>query len=176
MWLDIRTRDLSKGKLKELPVPLHIGADDLLKILKLPDFDTLHYEVHYLSRYIYEEYLFKVGLSTQAGRSHVQMLKKSAKVSEAVPQPSKVPSKRPGSEGDLWSSILISSLNDWNNEFVKVKYLRGEYKKKYDGKVKEMKAVEEQLVECRAELTNIMTSSSLHNQQMDRLHIDLVDA
>ncbi|KAH0457182.1 hypothetical protein IEQ34_015089 [Dendrobium chrysotoxum] len=54
------------GKLKELPVPLHIGAEDLLKILKLPYLDALHYEVHYLSRYIDEEYLFKVGLSTQA--------------------------------------------------------------------------------------------------------------
>ncbi|KAH0465814.1 hypothetical protein IEQ34_005917 [Dendrobium chrysotoxum] len=104
-WLDIRTRDPSKdwinnffyvqsdwglqekwGKLKELPVPIHIGAEDLLRILKLPDLDALHYEVRYLSRYIDEEYLFKVGLSTQAGRSHAQMLKKSARVSEVVPQ------------------------------------------------------------------------------------------
>ncbi|KAH0466046.1 hypothetical protein IEQ34_006149 [Dendrobium chrysotoxum] len=117
-WLDIRTRDLSKGwisnffyvqndwglqekwgKLKELPVPLHIGAEDLLRILKLPDLDALHYEVHYLSRYVDEEYLFKVGLSTQAGRSHAQMLKKSARVLEVVPQ--KNHSKRPGSEEEL---------------------------------------------------------------------------
>ncbi|KAH0461995.1 hypothetical protein IEQ34_009570 [Dendrobium chrysotoxum] len=82
-WLDIRTRDPSKGwisnffyvqndwglqekwgKLKELPVPLHIGAEDLLRIFKLPNLDALHYEVRYLSRYIDEEYLFKVGLST----------------------------------------------------------------------------------------------------------------
>ncbi|KAH0464230.1 hypothetical protein IEQ34_007016 [Dendrobium chrysotoxum] len=61
-WLDIRTRDPAK---------------ELLKILKFSDIDTLHYEVHYLSRYIDEEYLFKVGLSTHAGRSHAQMLKKS---------------------------------------------------------------------------------------------------
>ncbi|KAH0451315.1 hypothetical protein IEQ34_018614 [Dendrobium chrysotoxum] len=32
------------GKLKELPVPFHIGAEDLLRILKLPDLDALHYE------------------------------------------------------------------------------------------------------------------------------------
>ncbi|KAH0463006.1 hypothetical protein IEQ34_007588 [Dendrobium chrysotoxum] len=32
------------GKLKELPIPLHIGAEDLLRILKLPDLDALHYE------------------------------------------------------------------------------------------------------------------------------------
>ncbi|KAH0470023.1 hypothetical protein IEQ34_001581 [Dendrobium chrysotoxum] len=114
-WLDIRTRDPSKGwisnffyvqndwglqekwgKLKELSVPLHIGAEDLLRILKLPDLDALHYEVRYLSRYVDEEYLFKVGLSTQAGRSHAQMLKKSARVPEVVPQ--KNHSKRPGSE------------------------------------------------------------------------------
>ncbi|KAH0461440.1 hypothetical protein IEQ34_009015 [Dendrobium chrysotoxum] len=109
-WLDIRTRDPSKGwvsnffyekwgKLKELPVPLHIGAEDLLRILKLPDLDALHYEVRYLSRYLDEEYLFKVGLSTQAGRSHAQMLKKSARVPEVVPQ--KNHSKRPGSEEEL---------------------------------------------------------------------------
>ncbi|KAH0449395.1 hypothetical protein IEQ34_020087 [Dendrobium chrysotoxum] len=117
-WLDIRTRDPSKGwisnffyvqndwglqekwgKLKELPVPLHIGAEDLLTILKLPDLDALLYEVHYLSRYVDEEYLFKVGLSTQAGRSHAQMLKKSARVPEVVPQ--KTHSKRPGSEEEL---------------------------------------------------------------------------
>ncbi|KAH0459146.1 hypothetical protein IEQ34_011960 [Dendrobium chrysotoxum] len=100
-WLDIRTRDPSKGwisnffyvqndwglqekwgKLKELPVPLHIGAEDLLRILKLHDLDALYYEVRYLSRYVDEEYLFKVELSTQAGRSHAQMLKKSARVQE----------------------------------------------------------------------------------------------
>ncbi|KAH0455181.1 hypothetical protein IEQ34_015213 [Dendrobium chrysotoxum] len=117
-WLDIRTRDPSKGwisnifyvqndwglqqkwgKLKELPVPPHIGAEDLLRILKLPDLDALHYEMRYLSRYIDEEYLFKVGLSTQAGRSHAQILKKSARVPEVVPQ--KNHSKRPGSEEGL---------------------------------------------------------------------------
>ncbi|KAH0454055.1 hypothetical protein IEQ34_018379 [Dendrobium chrysotoxum] len=117
-WLDIRTRDPSKGwisnffyvqndwglqekwgKLKELHVPLHIGAEDLLRILKLPDLDALHYEVRYLIRYVDEEYLFKVGLSTQAGGSHAQMLKKSARVPEVVPQNNH--SKRPGSEEEL---------------------------------------------------------------------------
>ncbi|KAH0470524.1 hypothetical protein IEQ34_000247 [Dendrobium chrysotoxum] len=119
-WLDIRTRDPSKswisdffyvkndwnllkkwGKLRELPIPLHLGAEELLRILKFSDIDTLHYEVRYLSRYIDEEYLFKVGLSTQAGRSHAQMLKKSVKVSEAAIQSSKIPPKRPGSEDNV---------------------------------------------------------------------------
>ncbi|KAH0448898.1 hypothetical protein IEQ34_022698 [Dendrobium chrysotoxum] len=40
---------------------------------------------------------------------------------------------------------MTKTLNDWNKEFVKVKYLQGEYKKKYDSKVKEMKVVEDQL-------------------------------
>ncbi|KAH0465518.1 hypothetical protein IEQ34_005621 [Dendrobium chrysotoxum] len=266
-WLDIRTRDPSKGwvsnffyvqndwglqekwgKLKELLVPLHIGAEDLLRILKLPDLDALYYEVRYLSRYVDEEYLFKVGLSTQAGRSHAQMLKKSARVPEVVPQ--KNHSKRPGSEEGLQASRkkmadevltvvskgpraspsksyipedvlnhqcigrrraeeLVSSpslfllflhflrniflifflpqysdfklemtktLNDWNKEFVKVKYLQGEYKKKYDSKVKEMKVVEDQLEGCRTELANKITSVSSQNERMDRLHIELVEA
>ncbi|KAH0467012.1 hypothetical protein IEQ34_004250 [Dendrobium chrysotoxum] len=266
-WLDIRTRDPSKGwisnffyvqndwglqekwgKLKELPVPLHIGAEDLLRILKLPDLDALHYEVRYLSRYVDEEYLFKVGLSTQAGRSHAQMLKKSTRVPEVVPQ--KTHSKRPGSDEGLQASRkkradevltvvskgpraspsksyipedvlnhqcigrrraeeLVSSpslllpflhflrniflifflsqysdfklemtktLNDWNKKFVKVKYLQGEYKKKYDSKVKEMKVVEDQLEGCRTELANKITSVSSQNKRMDRLHIELVEA
>ncbi|KAH0448057.1 hypothetical protein IEQ34_021857 [Dendrobium chrysotoxum] len=214
-WLDIRTRDPSKGwisnffyekwgKLKELHVPLHIGAEDLLRILKLPDLDALHYEVRYLNRYVDEEYLFKVGLSTQARRSHAQMLKKSTRVPEVVPQ--KNHSKRPGSEEGLQASRkkradevltvvskgpraspsksyipedvlnhqcigrrraeelysdfkleMTKTLNDWNKEFVKVKYLQGEYKKKYDSKVKEMKVVEDQLEGCRTELANKIT-------------------
>ncbi|KAH0459848.1 hypothetical protein IEQ34_010511 [Dendrobium chrysotoxum] len=273
-WLDIHTRDPSKGwlsdffyvqndwklqekweKLKELSVPLHIGAEDVLKILELPDLNALHYEVRYLRRYIDEEYLFKVRLSTQAGRSHAQMLKWSVKVSEAVPQ--KNHSKRSGSDGDLQapkkqkadeilavaskgppvsssksyisedvlkhqcigrrraekfmsSPFLLSfciyifskryvsymflflllhleqhidfqlelnkTLNNWNNEFVKVKYLQGEYKKKYDGKLKEMKVVEDQLAECREELANRITSASSQNERIDRLHIELVEA
>ncbi|KAH0468335.1 hypothetical protein IEQ34_003368 [Dendrobium chrysotoxum] len=209
-WLDIRTRDPSKGwisnffyvqndwglqekwgKLKELPVPLHIGAEDLLRILKLPDLDALHYEVRYLSRYVDEEYLFKVGLSTQAWRSHAQMLKKSARVPEVVPQ--KNHSKRPGSEEglqalrkkragevltvvsrgpraspsktyipedvlnhqcigrrraeELYSDFkleMTKALNDWNKEFVKVKYLQGEYKKKYDKLVEAQATIKQQ--------------------------------
>ncbi|PKU84952.1 hypothetical protein MA16_Dca026984 [Dendrobium catenatum] len=71
---------------------------------------------------------------------------------------------------------MTKTLNDWNNKFVKVKYLQGEYNKKYDGKVKEMQTVEKQLAECRVELTNRITSASSPNEQMDRLHIELVDA
>ncbi|KAH0449140.1 hypothetical protein IEQ34_022940 [Dendrobium chrysotoxum] len=239
-WLDIRTQDPSKswisdffyvkndwnllekwGKMRELPIPIHLGAEELLKILKFSDIDTLHYEVRYLSRYIDEEYLFKVGLSTQAGRSHAQMLKKSVKVSEAAVQSSKIPPKRPGSEDNVQtvkkkrveevlavtskdplispskshipedvlkhqcvgcrhteelSAQMTKALNDWNDEFVKIKYLQGEYKKKHDGKLKEMQVVEQLLAECRTELANMMTSASIQNQKIDCLHIELVDA
>ncbi|KAH0466649.1 hypothetical protein IEQ34_003887 [Dendrobium chrysotoxum] len=237
-WLNIRARDPSKGwisnffyvqndwglqekwgKLKELPVPLHIGAEDLLRILKLPDLDTLHYEVRYLSRYADEEYLFKVRLSTQVGRSHAQMLKKSARVSEVVPQ--KNHSKQPGSEeglqaprkkkadevltvvskdpraspsksyipedvlnhqciGRRWAEDLYSdfklemtkTLNDWNKEFVNVKYLQGEYKKKYDSKVKEMKVVEvslRELVEAQATIKQQEKTQQVLEAENERL-------
>ncbi|KAH0464378.1 hypothetical protein IEQ34_007164 [Dendrobium chrysotoxum] len=97
-WLDIRTRDPLKswisdffyvkndwnllekwGKLRELQISLHLGAEELLKILKFSDIDTLHYEVRYLSRYIDEEYLFKKSASfkiivedhIQEARNHI---------------------------------------------------------------------------------------------------------
>ncbi|KAH0465871.1 hypothetical protein IEQ34_005974 [Dendrobium chrysotoxum] len=97
-WLDIRTRDPSKGwvsnffyvqndwglqekwgKLKELPVPLHIGAKDLLRILKLPDLDALHYEVRYLSRYVDEEYLFK---NERMDRLHIELVEAQATIKQ----------------------------------------------------------------------------------------------
>ncbi|KAH0433184.1 hypothetical protein IEQ34_027081 [Dendrobium chrysotoxum] len=71
---------------------------------------------------------------------------------------------------------MTKTLNNWNKEFVKVKYLQGEYKKKYDSKVKEMKVVEDQLEGCRTELANKITSVSSQNERMDRLHIELVEA
>ncbi|KAH0470175.1 hypothetical protein IEQ34_001733 [Dendrobium chrysotoxum] len=61
-------------KLKELPVPLHIGAEDLLRILKLPDLDALHFEVCYLSRYIDEEYLFKAQAMIKQQKKTQQIL------------------------------------------------------------------------------------------------------
>ncbi|KAH0454253.1 hypothetical protein IEQ34_016177 [Dendrobium chrysotoxum] len=97
-WLDIRTRDPSKGwisnffyvqndwglqekwgKLKELPVPLDIGAEDLLRILKLPDLDALHYEVRYWSRYVDEEYLFK---NERMDRLHIELVEAQATIKQ----------------------------------------------------------------------------------------------
>ncbi|KAH0452649.1 hypothetical protein IEQ34_019948 [Dendrobium chrysotoxum] len=100
-WLDISTRDPLKswacvfffikndwsliekwGKLKDLPTPLHVGEEDIMRILKVPDNEHLLYKVCYLSKYIKEEFLFKVGLSFYAGRSDVKMLRKSSRVLE----------------------------------------------------------------------------------------------
>ncbi|KAL0927438.1 hypothetical protein M5K25_001605 [Dendrobium thyrsiflorum] len=71
---------------------------------------------------------------------------------------------------------LTHSLNEWNSEFVKVKYLQREYKRKYDSRTKEVKVLEEKLSECRTELANIVRSVSLQNQQIDRLQVDLEGA
>ncbi|KAH0465769.1 hypothetical protein IEQ34_005872 [Dendrobium chrysotoxum] len=168
-WLDIRTRDPSKGwisnffyvqndwglhekwgKLKELPVPLHIGAEDLLRILKLPDLDALHYEVRYLSRYVDEEYLFKVGLSTQAGRSHAQMLKKSARVPEVVPQ--KNHSKRPGSEEVLEAENerLQSVLSEKEAQQLPSAVIE-EFKKSYAFKI----IIEDHIQEARSHIYDV---------------------
>ncbi|KAH0461023.1 hypothetical protein IEQ34_008598 [Dendrobium chrysotoxum] len=62
---------------------------------------------------------------------------------------------------------MTKTLNDWNKEFVKVKYLQGEYKKKYDSKVKKMKVGEDQLEGYRTELANKITSVSSQNERMD---------
>ncbi|KAL0912707.1 hypothetical protein M5K25_018699 [Dendrobium thyrsiflorum] len=250
-WLDIRTRDPLKswasafffvkndwgliekwGKLTDLPAPLHIVEEDIMRILKVPDIEHLLYEVRYLGRYIEEEFLFKVGLSIHAGRSDAKMLKKSAKAPEPpVPAPAPAPApkvapKRPVGGSDPQSlkkkkiegvatsadkapssssparlhipedvlnhqcigrrraddlllrrkeleAELTHSLNEWNSEFVKVKYLQGEYKRRYDARAKEVRVLEEELSECRTELANTVHSVSLQNQQIDRLQVDL---
>ncbi|KAH0466201.1 hypothetical protein IEQ34_006304 [Dendrobium chrysotoxum] len=87
-WLDMRTRDPAKnwfssyffvrndwgllekwGKMRDLPAPLHVGEEDMMRLLKVPDVEHLLYEVRYLNKYIEEEFLFKVGLSFHSGRS-----------------------------------------------------------------------------------------------------------
>ncbi|KAH0470602.1 hypothetical protein IEQ34_000325 [Dendrobium chrysotoxum] len=91
-WLDIRTRDPSKSwnnwnllekwrKLEDLPNPLHVRAKDLLKMLNPHDVDTLDYEICYLRKYIDNEYLFKVRLSTQIPSKRLG--------NDSDPQPSK---------------------------------------------------------------------------------------
>ncbi|KAH0467323.1 hypothetical protein IEQ34_004561 [Dendrobium chrysotoxum] len=210
--------------MKDLPVPLHVGEEDILRILNIPDVKHLLFEVRYLIKYIEEEFLFKVGLSIQARRSEAKMLKFS-KIHEPPAPSSKVPSKRKSNDhqallkkkklegiststsqvppdsssaklhvtgdvlkhqclgrrkaNDLLSRRmeleveLTQTLNEWNDEFVKVKYLQEEYKRKYNHKTKEVKVLEVELTDCKTELANIMTVTSLKNQQINRLQIDL---
>ncbi|KAH0456394.1 hypothetical protein IEQ34_014301 [Dendrobium chrysotoxum] len=77
-WLDMRTRDPAKswssafffvrndwgllekwGKMRDLSAPLHVGEEDIMRLLKVPDVEHLLYEVCYLNKYIEEEFLFK---------------------------------------------------------------------------------------------------------------------
>ncbi|KAH0452956.1 hypothetical protein IEQ34_017280 [Dendrobium chrysotoxum] len=59
-------------------------SPELINILTIygVNLSQLSYRVMSIIIYIDEEHLFKVGLSTQAGKSHAQMLKKSVKVLE----------------------------------------------------------------------------------------------
>ncbi|KAH0469856.1 hypothetical protein IEQ34_001414 [Dendrobium chrysotoxum] len=76
--LDMRTRDPVKnwsssyffvrndwgllekwGKMRDLLAPLHVGEEDIMRLLKVHDVEHLLYEVRYLNKYIEEEFLFK---------------------------------------------------------------------------------------------------------------------
>ncbi|KAH0458118.1 hypothetical protein IEQ34_013433 [Dendrobium chrysotoxum] len=113
-WLDLRTRDPLKnwanafffvkndwgllekwGKMKDLPAPLHAQEEDIMRILKVPDIEHLLFEVRHMSRYIEEEFLFKVGLLFHTGRSDARTLKPTSKVFEPLAPSSKVAPKRP---------------------------------------------------------------------------------
>ncbi|KAI0495028.1 hypothetical protein KFK09_025175 [Dendrobium nobile] len=245
-WLDMRTRDPAKswanafffvknewglaekqGKLRDLPVPLHVGEEDIKRFLKVPDVEHLLYDVRYMNKYTEEEFLFKVGMSVQAGRSDARMLKLTSKIPERPAGVPKAATKRQTRGEDLQASKkkklegvatskaapvsspsiihipenvlshqcigrrkagdllsrrteleveLTEALNHWNDEFVRVKYLHGEFKRKYDLKAKEVKILEEELCGCRTELANMVHSASLQNHQTDQLQIDLVEA
>ncbi|KAH0462976.1 hypothetical protein IEQ34_007558 [Dendrobium chrysotoxum] len=89
-WLDMRTRDHAKnwsssyffvrndwgllekwGKMRDLPAPLHVGEEDMMRLLKVPNVEHLLYEVRYLNKYIEEEFLFKIDrLQVDLERAH----------------------------------------------------------------------------------------------------------
>ncbi|KAH0435382.1 hypothetical protein IEQ34_026620 [Dendrobium chrysotoxum] len=90
-WLDLRTRDPSKnwasafffvkndwgllekwGKMKDLPSPLHVEEEYIMRILKVPDIEHLLFEVRHMSRYIEEEFLFKSIAFKTIIQDHVQ--------------------------------------------------------------------------------------------------------
>ncbi|KAH0451616.1 hypothetical protein IEQ34_018915 [Dendrobium chrysotoxum] len=213
--------------MRDLPAPLHVREEDIMRLLKVPDVEHLLYEVRYLNKYIEEEFLFKVGLSFHPGRSDARILKPTSKVPEPpVPVPKAASKRQVGGEdpqvllkkkklegvatntckvapisspvrirvpGDVLShqcvgrrkaddllsrrtelkAKLTGALNEWNAEFVKIKYLQGEFKQKYDQKTREAKVLEEELCGCRIELADIVQSVSLQNQQIDHLQVDL---
>ncbi|KAH0468385.1 hypothetical protein IEQ34_003418 [Dendrobium chrysotoxum] len=216
-WLDMRTWDPAKnwsssyffvrndwgllekwGKMRDLPAPLHIGEEDIMRLLKVPDVQHFLYEVVYLNKYIEEEFLFKVGLSFHPGRSDARMLKPTSKVPEPpVPVP-KAASKRQvrgedpqvllkkkklegvaantGKVAPISSPVKIRVPGDvLSHQCVgrrKADDL-GEFKRKYDQKTREAKVLEKELCGCRTELANIVQSISLQNQQIDHLQVDL---
>ncbi|KAH0458003.1 hypothetical protein IEQ34_013318 [Dendrobium chrysotoxum] len=82
------------GKMRDLPAPLQVGEEDIMRLLKVPDVKHLLYEVRYLNKYIKEEFLFKVGLFFHPGRSDVWMLKPTFKIPEPPAPAPKVALKR----------------------------------------------------------------------------------
>ncbi|KAH0458984.1 hypothetical protein IEQ34_011798 [Dendrobium chrysotoxum] len=140
------------GKLKYLLIPLYVGADDLLKMLNLPDVDTLHYDVRYLSRYVDEEYYLRSESDPQAS--------KKKRVEEILTVTSKGHHVSP-SKSHILEDILKHQYigRQWAEKLVK--YLQGGYKKKYDGKIKTLRAVEEQLAKCITELATMSPSRAI---------------
>ncbi|KAH0456693.1 hypothetical protein IEQ34_014600 [Dendrobium chrysotoxum] len=238
-WLDICTWDPLKswahaffyvkndwdliekwGRMKDLPVPLHVREEDILRILNIPDVKHLLFEIHYLIKYIEEEFLFKVGLSIQARRSEAKVLKKSSKVHESPAPSSKRKSDDPPAllkkkklEGISTSTSqvpldsspaklhvpgdvlkhqclrrrkaddlllcrmeleveFIQTLNEWNDEFIKVKYLQGEYKQKYDNKIKEIDRLQIELVEAQAMITQLLKDQKVSGEKVAVLKVE----
>ncbi|KAH0468383.1 hypothetical protein IEQ34_003416 [Dendrobium chrysotoxum] len=94
------TRDMhGSGKMRDLPAPMHVREEDIMRLLKVPDIEHLLYEIHYLNKYIEEEFLFKVGLSFHPRRSDARMLKPTSKVPEPpTPAPKVSPMRQVGGE------------------------------------------------------------------------------
>ncbi|KAH0468213.1 hypothetical protein IEQ34_003246 [Dendrobium chrysotoxum] len=45
--------------MRDLPAPMHVREEDIMRLLKVPDIEHLLYEIRYLNKYIEEEFLFK---------------------------------------------------------------------------------------------------------------------
>ncbi|KAH0458856.1 hypothetical protein IEQ34_011670 [Dendrobium chrysotoxum] len=78
-------------KLKDLPAPLYVQEEDIMRILKVPDIEHLLFEVCHMSRYIEEEFLFKASkekialLEARDKRSHTLIAEKEAALSGSEP-------------------------------------------------------------------------------------------
>ncbi|KAH0453230.1 hypothetical protein IEQ34_017554 [Dendrobium chrysotoxum] len=129
--------------MRDLPAPLHVGEEDIMRLLKVPDIEHLLYEVRYLNKYIEEEFLFKVGLSFHPGRSDARMLKPTSKkkklegvaanTGKVAPVSSPVKIHVPG---DVLSHQCVGRRKADD---------LGEFKWKYDQKTREAKVLEEEL-------------------------------
>ncbi|KAH0451200.1 hypothetical protein IEQ34_018499 [Dendrobium chrysotoxum] len=142
-WLDIRTRDPSKGKSSAQMLKRSVKALEVVP---------------------------QKNQSKIPGSSSDLQAPKKKKADEILAVTSKGPLVSP-SKSYILEDVLKHQcighrraeklhlemnkiLNDWNSEFMKIKYLQGVYKKKCDRKVKEMKV----------------------NERIDHLHIELVEA
>ncbi|KAH0452867.1 hypothetical protein IEQ34_017191 [Dendrobium chrysotoxum] len=47
------------GKMNDLSAPLHVGEEDIVRILNVRNIEHLLYEVFYLNKFIEEEFLLK---------------------------------------------------------------------------------------------------------------------
>ncbi|KAH0468004.1 hypothetical protein IEQ34_003037 [Dendrobium chrysotoxum] len=114
--------------MRDLPDLLHVREEDIMRLLKVPDVEHLLYEVHYLNKYIEEEFLFKVGLSFHPGRSDARMLKPTSKVPEPPTPVPKAASKR---QVDLEreQATIIQLREDQMASGEKVAVLEAENKK-----------------------------------------------
>ncbi|KAH0469599.1 hypothetical protein IEQ34_001157 [Dendrobium chrysotoxum] len=181
------------GKMRDLPAPLHVGEDDMMRLLKVLDIEHLLYEVRYLNKYIEEEFLFNVGLSFHPRRSDARMLKLTSKVPKPpIPVPKAVSKRQVGGE-DPQVLLKKKKLDGAAVNTSKVAPVSSPVKfrvpgdvlshqcvrrrkaddLKYNQKTKEAKVLEEELCGCRTELANIVQSVSLKNQQIDHLQVDL---
>ncbi|KAH0453710.1 hypothetical protein IEQ34_018034 [Dendrobium chrysotoxum] len=59
------------GKMSDFPAPLHVGEEDIMRLLKAPDVEHLLYEVRYLNKYIEEKFLFKEAALTSFESSRI---------------------------------------------------------------------------------------------------------
>ncbi|KAH0468963.1 hypothetical protein IEQ34_002195 [Dendrobium chrysotoxum] len=156
-WLDLHTRDPSKnwantfffvkndwgllekwGKMKDLPSPMHVEEEDIMRILKVPDFEYLLFEVHHISRYIKEEFLFKMGMSFHTGRSDEKLLKPTSKVLKPPAPTSKVAPKRSARGEDpqilkkkRLEAIITQLLNDQKGSKEKIASLEAKDKRSH---------------------------------------------
>ncbi|KAH0460555.1 hypothetical protein IEQ34_011218 [Dendrobium chrysotoxum] len=64
--------------MKDLPAPLHVQEEDIMRILKVSDIEHLLFEVRHMGRYTDEEFLFKeAALSGSEPSKVIEDFKKS---------------------------------------------------------------------------------------------------